>query len=87
MTRMSDSPPNRRRVWPAVVAALVLLPALYVASMGPVVGLADRGYIPESVLSVLSLIYYPATFVISWVCSYSDTAEAVVLWYFDLFVT
>jgi hypothetical protein len=63
-----------------IVLALILLPALYVASVGPVVWLIEKGYLsPES--ATLQAIYWP----LETLVHKSSTASEVLTWYADLF--
>ncbi|NBR85075.1 MAG: hypothetical protein EBT61_06140 [Verrucomicrobia bacterium] len=63
--RMSDTPPDRkeagdapegpRNPWVTYLVWAILVPVLYVLSIGPVVGLIARDYLPEEV----AYIYLP----------------------------
>lgn len=45
-----------RRHWPVIAAALIGVPLLYVATFGPALGLAERGYLP---VDTVALAYDP----------------------------
>jgi hypothetical protein len=56
---MSD---DRKALWPWIVALLIGLPVLYVASFGPAARLAEAGLISDDVLSI---IYTPLGMAVS----------------------
>ena len=65
---MNDTPPYRddasaapedgRNPWVSRLAWLVLAPVLYVLSVGPVVCLVEKGYLPEQVMFIYALFDY-----------------------------
>jgi hypothetical protein len=65
-----------------IVLALIVLPALYVASVGPAVWLIDKGYISKE-SAMLQAIYWP----LETLVHNSRTASEVLTWYADLFRT
>jgi len=69
----------RRSMWP-IVAVLMLLPVLYVASIGPVVWMDNRGHIPEWSRGPLEALYAP----LEWVLSKSQTLDHWFERYVDL---
>ena len=70
----------RRRGWTLwTAAALVLLPALYLLSIGPAFRLLGRGRIPEA---AIEQAYYP----ILWLGQHNDTFSVIMGWYADLWL-
>jgi hypothetical protein len=65
----------------AVVLFVVLAPILYVASIGPVVWLSDRGLINTDEDSVVFLIYSP----LQYAADHSRAADVAITWYASLF--
>lgn len=66
----------RRVVWArrTIAAFLLLLPAQYLLSVGPMVWLRSRGYLPSGSDNVLERVYAPA----EWACDvYSPLGDAM----------
>src|SRR5688572_2875824 len=64
----SQPRPSRSAVWPLLLGGLLLLlPVLYVASYGPVLWLALRGYIAKETYNTLGATFYaPVRSVCNW---------------------
>ena len=54
---MSDA--RKIRVWPWIVAVLIGLPVLYVASFGPFLWMANHGFIPSAMFATAEMAYAP----------------------------
>jgi hypothetical protein len=63
-----------------ILLAVVLLPALYVASLGPAVWLIERGYIPED-SPTPGVIYWP----LQALANRSQTVHDGLMWHVELF--
>ena len=63
------------------VLALVLFLLLYIASVGPVVWLADRGLFAAEPGSVIDMVYLPLTAA----ANTSSSVRAALEWYIGLF--
>jgi hypothetical protein len=50
---------NKKAVWPWIVALLIGLPVLYVASYGPACWLIHNVKLPGPVLDLLAVVYSP----------------------------
>jgi hypothetical protein len=66
----------------AIVIALALLvmlvlPVMYILSIGPVAALARNGYLSEGALAVLSVVYAP----LEYVAESSDWTQQWAEWY------
>jgi hypothetical protein len=67
---------------PAVtVLVLVLLPVIYVASLGPVVWLVSRDFIDAGPESIVAIIYAP----LQNAADHSPFIERALMWYGGLF--
>ena len=67
-------PRSERRSWPAVVLAVVLLlPVLYVASIGPAARMAKHGAYNRTV----RVVYWP----VFWPSELSDRYDQLLYWY------
>jgi hypothetical protein len=64
----------------ALVAVLVLLPLLYVLSIGPVAYLSERGLIEYRAGSPIVLFYVP----LFWATRQSELFHDVLTWYIEL---
>ena len=60
---MTDIAPHR--LWPWVVAVVIGVPVLYVASFGPACWLLFSGIIPDGLTRTLSVVYCPLFSVIN----------------------
>jgi hypothetical protein len=65
----------------ASVLLIMLLPLVYVLSVGPAVWLQMNGYLSESVEDALEVIYLP----LAWLVMNSEWAEAMLMAYLSLF--
>jgi hypothetical protein len=63
-----------------VLAALVGLPLLYVASVGPANWLLSRGHIHGSAEDFLQAFYAP----LQWISDHSEIAKRGLYWWADL---
>ncbi len=79
---MSEQKPLKWRwlVWSGVL--LVLLPVLYVASVGPVVRLQNHGYIPDSVSRAIPVFYRP----LLWLDESDSRLGTAIKWYARLWL-
>lgn len=79
----AEHPESRRSLLPVVI--LVLLPVVYLAALGPIVGLAHRGLIPDGMMTPLIVAYWP----LSWIEEETDFFEqppgSAYVWYVELF--
>lgn len=87
MSISTDSKPTASRSSGTVVvvvsvALLCLLPTVYVLSIGPVVWLDARGYVDTSEQSPLFAFYWP----LIWLSLQSDTTQAILTWYMELWL-
>jgi hypothetical protein len=76
---MDDKPKGNGMAWGIVGAALLLVPLLYVLSIGPAAWLSSRGYLSDGATET---IYYPvilASEQFGW-------CQEVVNWYVDFWV-
>jgi hypothetical protein len=67
----------------ALLLLLVLAPALYVASVGPVVWFVERGLIPAGRDSAASVFYSP----LEWAAQNCGPVQVVMDWYLSFFRT
>jgi hypothetical protein len=79
----AENPGERRSLLPVVV--LVLLPVLYVASLGPVVGLYEHGIISGSTFNdIVWTAYFPLACLEE--TDFFDTPPgSAYMWYLSLF--
>ena len=81
---MEDSRSTARSSSPVVAAAVILLllaaPLLYLLSTGPVVWLAENGFVTDT--GWMGMIYAP----IGYLMDHSTWFEALMDWYLGLFV-
>lgn len=63
MTADRATDERTRRGWGVWIAGLVLLPLLYVLSIGPAAWLLDHGYMSEPVEEALTVFYTPLVLV------------------------
>jgi hypothetical protein len=62
-----------------LVVVLVLLPMLYVLSVGPVARLADNGLIDQNWNTVLGVIYWP----LDWTADNVPVVGPAIIWYVE----
>jgi hypothetical protein len=79
----AENPERGKSLLPAAI--LVLLPVVYLAALGPIAGLAHRGLIPEGIVNVLNVAYWP----VGWIDEKTDFFEqppgSAYVWYVELF--
>ena len=75
-------PRSERRSWPAVVLVGLLLPTLYVLSIGPVSWLADRFTLDSWVWSAAYYFYLP----LGWLREACPPFEVALNWYAGLWI-
>ena len=63
-----------------LIIAIILLPTLYVFSIGPVIGLVCRGMLPASIMPVAMTVYAP----VGWLSSKCPPFEHFLGWYMML---
>ena len=76
---------KRSTPWLAIVLiVLVLLPVLYLLSLGPVVGLVDRGYLPQE---PVAWIYLPLEYFVENGGAVGQVCGDAVMWYVEFFIS
>jgi hypothetical protein len=73
---MADMERERRSIWATVTIAVLLVPILYVLSIGPANWLIIRGVVGSEPLAV---VYAP----IDWMANRSEPFTEAVMWYLD----
>jgi hypothetical protein len=67
----------------AIVVLVIAVPLVYVASLGPVSWLAERGMISTDEGSVATTVYAP----LQYASNNSPAAETAIVWYTSFFVS
>jgi hypothetical protein len=77
-----DASPQRGSMtpWGAAVMGLVLLPVLYVGSLGVVVRLHNRGWISDSTAEYFGPVYLPLWYVVESIPGLEPMLFAFVEW-------
>jgi hypothetical protein len=70
-----------RPLWPWIVATVIAMPALYVASWGPMTGLRYSGRLSPRTAKVCEHVYAPVDVIIRA----SPAANVALTWYLDFF--
>ena len=72
----------KRPVILTTLVLLILLPLLYVLSVGPCTWFASRGYVDTGEGSFFPVLYSP----LRWVCVQDERLFKVMFWYNSLFL-
>jgi hypothetical protein len=73
---MPDHEPSERGHGYMIGVVLAALPVIYILSIGPIVGAAQRGFLPEPVLAFLEVFYAPLIVVLDRPSTLSAALEA-----------
>lgn len=71
----------RKPLWPKIVATVVLLPALYVASYGPAMAMIIAGILPECTVSPLVYAHAPLRLALDKAPPAIQRAHAAYWWW------
>lgn len=84
MSRRNGTGRWGRIVWGILL--VVLLPILYALSIGPVIWLGQRGYLPPVIVPALEVFYQPLMTILRKMIERETAAAATVVWYADWYV-
>ena len=77
---MTDQPKRSRWKRRALIAFVLLLPVLYVLSAGPLLGLHDRGRLPDWGENAVEVFYAP----LGWLMFSCEPVGRLIGWYLGL---
>ena len=81
---MGEATHAKSHAWLWTIAVIIALPLLYVLSIGPMIYLTKKGYLPESIADKMETFYQPLGWLADHTSLVGEPLDAYAGWWEEL---